>query len=850
MTWRVRELVDRRLDRLGLPLAGALADALDAVVGVDLGEHPVAPAGADQVGLDPGHPAVWRHRLCLPSFARLLPRIAIDSAAGLPLTCPAMIVRRFTLAAMLLLALVAPLEARVERVEITARGLLAGGAPFGEVGPYERIDGRLHYAIDPTSPANARIVDLDLAPRDARGLVTFAGDFRLLRPADLARGNHRLLYEVDNRGNLGMLAFFNDAPWDNDPRSLADLGSGFLLRQGYSLLWAAWNWDVLPGEGRLQIELPVATEQGAPITGPLAAEFVLMQPATQAPFMWGDSRGYPPADLHEPGARLTVRDAPDGPRTTIPRERWRFADPTRGQLPRGLRPRPHLRGGLHRARPARRRARPRGDPRCARVLPLRRHGRDGHAQSAGGDPEAALAFGISQSGRVLQHMLLEALHVDEASRMVFDGALIHVAGGGKGSFNHRFAQTTRHPSHLEDQQYPADFFPFTTVPQHDPVTGQTGDVLARARAAGAVPKLFYTMTSTEYWTRSASLLHTDVAGTRDLPLAPDARLYMFAGAQHGNWRSPDARALPELRQSARSPPADARAAARPRCLGERRRRTAGQRLSAARRRHARLDRRLARRVPGSPGRRPARGQPAAAAARSRAALREPRASSTASPPASARRSSRACRCPMPTATTGAASACPRWRCRSAATPAGTCAAPEVGAPDRLARWSGSFLPFSRRSLAARYASRDGLPGSGGGGGGRAGRRAAAPASRCCADNTPSSSALRPPRRSGACRSELRLPAIGMRLRAAGCRGANATGSRSLSGSHGAPPQALVAWIPHAGRICCKSAIYKLIPVDGRDNVLRPRSLSGISRIVSLVSDFLTISRVSRAAMPA
>ncbi len=430
----------------------------------------------------------------------------------------------------------------VERLEITARGPLAGGAPFGEVGSYERIAGRLHYAIDPTSPANARIVDLALAPRDARGLVTFAGDFMLLRPADLARGNHRLLYEVDNRGNLGMLAFFNDAPWSNDPQGLADLGTGFLLRQGYSLLWAAWNWDVLPGEGRLQIDLPVATEDGAPIAGPLAAELVLMRPATLAPFMWGDLRGYPPADLDEQGARLTVRDEPGGPRTLIPRERWRFADPTRILYPDGFAPGriyevvytardPRVVGlGLAAIRDAISFFRFERDDAAGTPNPL--------AERGAPDPEAALAFGISQSGRVLQHMLLEALHVDEASRMVFDGALIHVAGGGKGSFNHRFAQTTRHPSELEDQQYPADFFPFATVPQDDPVTGETGDVLARARAAGAVPKLFYTMTSTEYWTRSASLLHTDVTGTRDLPLAPEARLYMFAGAQHGNWRSP------------------------------------------------------------------------------------------------------------------------------------------------------------------------------------------------------------------------------------------------------------------------------------------------------------------------
>ncbi len=147
-----------------------------------------------------------------------------------------------------------------------------------------------------------------------------------------------------------------------------------------------------------------------------------------------------------------------------------------------------------------------------------------------------LIFGISQSGRVIQHMLWQALHVDEAGRMTFDGALIHVAGAGKGSFNHRFAQTTRHPSQLEDHQYPADFFPFTTTPARDPVTGASGDVLARARAAGALPRLFYTTTSTEYWTRAASLLHTDVTGSHDVPLDPQARLYFLAGAQHGNWR--------------------------------------------------------------------------------------------------------------------------------------------------------------------------------------------------------------------------------------------------------------------------------------------------------------------------
>ncbi len=459
---------------------------------------------------------------------------------------------RLLLASLAIAGPIPPAAAAVERIEIIERAPFAEGAAFGSVGSYERIRGRLHFAVDPEDPANAQIVDLQLAPRDERGLVTFAADFILLRPQDLSRGNRRLLYEVTNRGNLGALAFFNQADWNNDPVSRADAGDGFLFEQGYSLLWSGWNWDVLPGDGRLQIELPIATENGAPITGTVAAEFVVSGWTRSAPFMWGNSRGYPPASLAAPDARLTVRTAPDAPRTAIPRDHWRFArlggerlvpDPEHVFHVAGFEPGliyevvypaqdPRIVGlGLAAIRDAISFFRFEAADATGTANPL--------AEGGTPAPEVGLIFGISQSGRVIQHMLWQALHVDEAGRMVFDGALIHVAGAGKGSFNHRFAQTTRHPSHLEDQQYPVDFFPFTTTPARDPVTGASGDVLARARAAGALPRLFYTTTSTEYWTRAASLLHTDVAGSADVPLDPHARLYFLAGAQHGNWRFPE-----------------------------------------------------------------------------------------------------------------------------------------------------------------------------------------------------------------------------------------------------------------------------------------------------------------------
>lgn len=435
-----------------------------------------------------------------------------------------------------------PARAEVVRIEVTSREPFASGHAFGAVGAYEKVRGRLHYAVDPASPANARVVDLQRAPRDASGRVAFAGDFLLLKPVDLGKGNHRLLYEVNNRGNLGMLSRFNRGAGGNDPATVEQAGNGFLLRQGYTLVWSAWNWDVLPGDGRLQIELPIATDGGKPITGRVSAEIVVNRRSLTEPVAWGNSRGYEVADPStNADAVLTVRDDQRAPRTEIAHDRWRFADATHVNLPGGFDP-----GRIHELVYTAR------DPRVVglgllairdtlsffRFAPGDGAGhpnpllRTPAAGTARPDAEKAYIFGISQSGRVIQHMLLEGFHVDEGGRMAFDAALVHVAGGGKGSFNHRFAQTTRHPSPREDQQYPADFFPFVPGRESDPVTGETGDVLAVAKALGKVPYAFYTGTSTEYWTRAASLLHTDVTGTRDAVLDDRVRVYFIAGAQH------------------------------------------------------------------------------------------------------------------------------------------------------------------------------------------------------------------------------------------------------------------------------------------------------------------------------
>jgi len=432
----------------------------------------------------------------------------------------------------IVLAVTAPADSRVVKVEIAARYAFAPDRSYGAAGAYEVLVGRLHYAVDPKHAANKPIIDIAHAPRAADGAVAFSGDFILMKPIDPGRGNGRLLLEVTNRGGLALLPFVNFASWSNRPETAGHGGDGLLLEAGFSLLWTGWNWDVTDGNGRLQITLPIAEVDGRPVTGRVVSELVPRWPTTVMPVAWGNSRGYAPAGV--PEARLTVRPSQTAPRRQIPDNDWALlpgrstADPYHLRLDAGFQP-----GQIYEISYQATGARVVGLGLAALrdAASFFKHATDSSNPLAG-RIDRVIGFGISQSARVLQHMLWQGFHRDEDGRGVIDAVFAHVPGGGKGSFNHRFAQTTRHPSQHEDHQYPADFFPFATVPQSDPVTGQTADLLARARAAGPLPKIFYTQTSTDYWTRSASLLHTDVAGNRDLALDADARLYVFAGAQH------------------------------------------------------------------------------------------------------------------------------------------------------------------------------------------------------------------------------------------------------------------------------------------------------------------------------
>jgi hypothetical protein len=426
-----------------------------------------------------------------------------------------------------------PAGARVERIEILSRQPFAAGAEFGRAGSYEKLRGRAFFALYPDAAANGPIADLKLAPRNDRGLVEFSAEFLVLRPADVARRNGTLLYEVNNRGNIGIFYQLNEAPSNNDPATTADAGNGFLLRNGFTLVWSAWASDVAatPGDKRLVLRPPIATKDGMPITGKVAYELIVDAPRATARFTGNLGTAYPIASEGAPDAALTERDRPDDERRPIPRAAWSFVPSAGGAasteitLASGFKP-----GRIYELTYTAR------DPMVvtagmAGIRDLLSYLRNNPLVGASA-PQASIVFGISQSGRLIQTMLLRGMHVDEDGRPVFDGAFIHVAGGGKGGFDYRFAMPTRHFSMLEDHIYPTDFFPFATTAARDPVAGAEESILDRARALGAIPKLFYVNNSSEYWNRAASLIGTDPAGARDLEPVAEARIYLIAGAQH------------------------------------------------------------------------------------------------------------------------------------------------------------------------------------------------------------------------------------------------------------------------------------------------------------------------------
>lgn len=443
---------------------------------------------------------------------------------------------------LLVILLAAPLHAEVARIEVKSRDDLLSGKSFAAAGPYEKLSGKIYFAVDPRNSANRMIADIDKAPKSASGKVEFSSDFYMIKPKDLKRGNGTLLYEVSNRGNKGMLGFFNFASGSLDPQTAADFGDGFLLEQGFTLLWVGWQFDLPNREGLVRAYLPSAREvDGRPIKGLVRSDFEPTEKIFEASLADRGHIAYAVTDPRDPANTLTVRDAVEGPRRTIPREQWEFTPDGRGvRLGSSFEPK-KIYEVVYRSQ----------DPPIAGLGPAAvrdsvsklKYDSASELSIPQGMIKRAIGFGISQSGRFLRTYLYYGFNEDESHRKVFDGVMAHVAGSGRGSFNHRFAQPSRGADPFANLFYPVDIFPFTDVAQQDPETGRRDGLLTHGTKSELWPKIFYTNSSHEYWGRAASLFHTTIDGKEDAQLMSNVRAYLLTGGQHGVGNFPPSRTI-------------------------------------------------------------------------------------------------------------------------------------------------------------------------------------------------------------------------------------------------------------------------------------------------------------------
>ena len=289
-------------------------------------------------------------------------------------------------------------------------------------------------------------------------------------------------------------------------------GDGFLMRRGYTQVWCGWQHDVPQEPGFLRVHVPDA----AGTEGRIAVTF---QPNAATTTKMLSDMGHLPhqaSDTDQPDATLTVQAYEGGPSTVISRSEWSFGRLENGEITTdashinmasGFEP-----GKVYRCIYTTATA-PVIGLGMAAVRDLISHLRysTNEDNPCSGNIHHTLAYGASQSGRFLRHMLYLAMNQDEDDRTVFDGVIAHIAGGRRGEFNQRFGQ----PSNLVKASTGA-VFPFADIDQTDPETGRTDGLLRRLTARGKLPKIILTNSSSEYWSGHAALTHTDTTGSKDI----------------------------------------------------------------------------------------------------------------------------------------------------------------------------------------------------------------------------------------------------------------------------------------------------------------------------------------------
>ncbi len=444
-----------------------------------------------------------------------------------------------------------PVVAMITRITIKRREPFANGYEFPITGAYEKLVGKVYGEVDPKHRLNKVIVNLDKAPRNGRGRVEYWSDFCILKPVDMARGNGKIFYDAPNRGSKRIVSFLNDAPASNDPTTLEDAGNGFLMRQGYTIVWCGWQGDLMPQKNWLVMGVPAATNIGTPIVRKVRTEIVVDEKGIKSQPLSGDERvkSYEAASREKLQTSLTVREKSYGRRIPVPFPEWDFAacarDPRTGKqtirkstkdlyLRSGFKP-GHIYEFIYPAK----------NPLVLGlgfavvrdwVSFLRYDLKDSTGRPnplVNGKTAIGIrysyAWGRSQSGRFLRDFVYHGFNEDESRRKVFDAIAPHVTGGGRMFLNYEFGRPVTSSQQHTNQLEP-ELFPHAYNILKDAQTGKQDGILKRPKTD---PYVFHTQTSTEYWQKRGCLAHTDGKG-RDVTLPDKVRIYVIASAQHNS----------------------------------------------------------------------------------------------------------------------------------------------------------------------------------------------------------------------------------------------------------------------------------------------------------------------------
>jgi hypothetical protein len=460
---------------------------------------------------------------------------------------------------LIALVLVAPgaAHARVTRITITKTDPAFRGQVFGGAGAYEIVKGTVTGELDPADRRNALITDIQFAPRNAAGKVSYTTTFTVLKPADMSKANGTLVYDVTNRGNPRFVGRFTRFVLAGGPGDLelADPGDGSVYRAGYVVVTSGWQGDIpidSVSPGREGINVPVARNpDGSSITGPVVVRFAAGAPGNGVVAIPGmvntlplPGPGRTPATLDTTKAMLLSKagemqnGAGEGV-GVIPSADWVFADcrtspfpgkpdPTRICLKNGFDPAylyelvytakdPFVLGvGLAAARDL--------------VSFFRRESKDaaGTANPLAGAITHVVGYGVSQPARMMRDYINLGFNEDESGKTVWDGAFLD-ASAAAGQFNIRFAQ----PGNIAGLYDPIAEGPAWWEDYADKVRDRPSwGLLHRCRATNTCPVIMEIEGGADFWFVKGSLGIAGTTGKDDIPLPENVRRYYMASTNH------------------------------------------------------------------------------------------------------------------------------------------------------------------------------------------------------------------------------------------------------------------------------------------------------------------------------